>query len=277
MKIITKDKIQKRVLKDGKPLDLDLFLWDENTRTFSSNENRLVLKFNDLDNCTFKTGNDCTFVTGSYCTFNTRAGCTFDTGYNCIFKTAAYCTFSSKTDCTFDTGIRCTFNTDSDCIFRTGLGCTFNTSDNCSFKTGSYCTFNTGHNCTFSTGSDCTFKTGSNCIFDVYSNCIFNTSSNCVTIRRDIFEVILLKENIETRTCPNKVEGYTYKKDDKYLYSKDEENEYIIVDNILSKIISRKGNVLKVQNYNEDEESYIIQDGDLYSHSETIKEATDFY
>ena len=213
MKIITKDKIQKRVLKDGKPLDLDLFLWDENTRTFSSNENRLVLKFNDLDNCTFKTGNDCTFVTGSYCTFNTRAGCTFDTG------------------------IRCTFNT----------------------------------------GSDCTFKTGSNCIFDVYSNCIFNTSSNCVTIRRDIFEVILLKENIETRTCPNKVEGYTYKKDDKYLYSKDEENEYIIVDNILSKIISRKGNVLKVQNYNEDKESYIIQDGDLYSHSETIKEATDFY
>jgi hypothetical protein len=54
------------------------------------------------------------------------------------------------------------------------------------FSDYSDCTFKTGSNCTFKTGYDCTFKTGSNCTFD--------TGSNCVVVRRDIFEVIILKE-----------------------------------------------------------------------------------
>ena len=90
-----------------------------------------------------------------------------------------------------------------------------------------------------------------------------------------MFEVILLKESIETILCPFNIKGYLEKIDGKYVYSEDsnKENEYIIVDNILSRVISRKGNVLKVINYNEGKKSYIIKDGDLYSHGETIKEA----
>jgi len=111
------------VTQNGKPLDPSKYNWDENTKTFSTKENNLVLDFLCILNCTFKTGFNCTFNTGSGCTFNT--------------------------------GLNCTFNTDSDCTFNTGSGCTFNTDYNCTFNTGSGCTFNTGFNCTFNTGDNC--------------------------------------------------------------------------------------------------------------------------
>ena len=219
MKKMTKEEVQKRVLKGGEPLSLNLFDWDAETNTFSSREDNLVIDFSGVYNCTFKTYSDCTFKTGSFCTF------------------------------------------------KTGSGCSFKTGSDCTFKTGSDCTFKTGYTCTFKTGADCTFKTG--------SNCTFKTGLNCVVVRRDVFEVILLKENIETMICPYNIKGYLEKINNKFIYSEDsnKENEYIIVDNILSKVISRKRNVLKVVNYNEDKESYIIKDGDLYSHGKTIKEA----
>ena len=72
---MTKKEAQKRVLQNGKPLDLDKFEWDEKTNTFSSNEDRLVLDFNGKIDCTFKTGFDCTFKTDSYCTFETEKKC----------------------------------------------------------------------------------------------------------------------------------------------------------------------------------------------------------
>ena len=90
-------EVQKRVLKNGEPLSLDDFIWDEKTNTFSSVENSLVLDFNWI--------HDCTFNTDSCCTFNTGSGCTFNTGYDC------------------------TFNTDYDCTFHTGFGCTFKIND----------------------------------------------------------------------------------------------------------------------------------------------------
>ena len=127
----SKKEIQQRVFKNGKPLDLDKFEWDEKTNTFSSSEDYLVLGFNGV----------------SYCTFNTGSDCTFNTGFDCIFKTGSYCTFNTKFGC----------------IFKTKFGCTFNT--------GSYCTFNTGSDCTFKTGSYCIFKTGENCVVvrkDIY-------------------------------------------------------------------------------------------------------------
>jgi hypothetical protein len=78
-----KIEIQKRVLQNGKPLDLDKFDWDEKTKTFSSNENGLVLDFSDIYGCIFNTGYNCIFNTGYNCIFNT--------GYNCIFKTGSGC------------------------------------------------------------------------------------------------------------------------------------------------------------------------------------------
>jgi hypothetical protein len=134
---MTKKEVQQRVLKSGKPLDLCDFEWDEQTNTFSSRKNDLVLDFSGVSDCTFKTG--------SYCTF------------------------------------------------ATGWGCTF--------KTGSYCTFDTGSDCTFKTGFNCTFKTGFNCTFD--------TGEKCVVVRRDVYEVIELKEGEKIKLNGYKEKGFT--------------------------------------------------------------------
>jgi len=171
------------VTKNGKELDSSLYTWDEETKTFSTKESNLVLNFNNLNEVTFNTGLRCIFNTGSYCTFNTGSECTFDTG----------------SDCTFDTGLDCTFNTGSDCTFDTGLDCTFNTESDCTFNTESDCTFNTGSDCTFNTGSDCTFNTG----------------SKCVIVRKDVFEVITLKEGKKIKLNGWKEKGYTEVKDTK--------------------------------------------------------------
>jgi hypothetical protein len=157
------------VTKNGKKLDPSLYTWDEETRTFSTNEDNLVLDFKTGYNYTFNTGFGCTFNTGSDCTFNTR--------YNCTFKTGP------------------------DCTFNTGFGCTFNTEYNCTFKTGSDCTFKTESGCTFNTGSGCTFKTG--------FGCTFKTGSDCVIVRRYIFEVIQPKENQKIKLNGYMVPGYT--------------------------------------------------------------------
>jgi len=87
---MTKSQIQKRILQNGKPLEIDKFEWDETTRTFSSNENRLVLDFKDMFGCTFNTGSDCTFNTGYGCTFTTGSGCTFNTKSGCTFVVNNY-------------------------------------------------------------------------------------------------------------------------------------------------------------------------------------------
>ena len=108
---MNKKEIQQRVLQEGKRLALNKFNWCEDTKTFSSKENNLVLDFKDIWGVTFKAGSGCTFDTGSDCTFDTWEDCTFDT----------------ESDCTFNTGSGCTFNTGSYCTFNTGSGCTFNT------------------------------------------------------------------------------------------------------------------------------------------------------
>ena len=127
----TNNKTKFSVTQFGKPLDKNKYSWNEETKTFISKENNLVLDFTNVSECTFDTGSYCTFKTGSYCTFKTGSKCTFDTG----------------SDCTFKTGYNCTFKTGSDCTFKTGYNCTFDTRYNCVFKTGSDCTFDTGSKC----------------------------------------------------------------------------------------------------------------------------------
>ena len=96
---MTKKEVQQRVLQNGKPLPLDKFEWDEKTKTFSSNEDGLVLDFAGISNCTFNTLGGCTF--------NTLGGCTFDTGWSCTFVTGDRCTFVTGWGCTFKTGEKC--------------------------------------------------------------------------------------------------------------------------------------------------------------------------
>jgi len=104
---MTKQQIQERVLQNGKPLDLNKFTWDENTRTFSSDEGSLVLDFKDIGKVNFKTNHNCTFDTGYSCKFDTGYSCKFDTASNCTFNTGNDCIFSTTHDCTFNTGLNC--------------------------------------------------------------------------------------------------------------------------------------------------------------------------
>ena len=224
------------VTQNVKKLSKDKYTWDENTRTFSTVENNLVLDFREYDDCTFKTGDDCTFKTGYSCTFDTGSGCTFNTG----------------SDCTFDTG--------SDCTFKTGW--------NCTFKTGSGCTFKTSSGCTFDTGSDCTFDTG--------WNCTFNTGYGCVVVRRDVFEVIQTEVGIIYKLCPYNIKGYLTKKEGENAFYMDidcKRVEHIIADDILSKVVKKKGNVYHVINHGQEKETFLIQDGEIYSHGDTLEQA----
>ena len=199
---MNKKEVQKRVSKDGKPLALSKFEWDEKTNTFSSMEDGLVLDFREMHNCTFTTGPNCTFTTGYYCTF--------DTGFDCTFKT------------------------------------------------GSNCTFKTGPNCTFDTGSNCTFKTG--------PNCTFKTGSNCVIVRRDVFEIVQPQKGQVIQLCPHGIEGHLINGELGGV-------PHIIADGILSRIVKQRGNVWKVANYGETEESWLIKDGDDCAHGETLEDA----
>ena len=113
---MTKKEVQQRVLRNGKPLPLDEFEWDEKTKTFSSASRYLVLDFLDVSGCTFNTDPGCTFKTDSECTFDTGWGCTFDTGWDCTFDTGSDCTFDTSSDCTFKTGSDCTFDTGERCV-----------------------------------------------------------------------------------------------------------------------------------------------------------------
>ena len=263
---LTKLDIQQRVLQGGKPIGLIDFLWEEETRTFSSYLNGLVLDFKGIRNVTFNTSDDCTFKTSYNCTFNTGDNCTFNTSFSCAFKTGF--------GCIFDTGSFCTFNTGDNCTFNTLYNCTFDTSYKCTFDTSYNCTFDTGYSCIFKTSACCTFETGYDCTFDTGYNCTFKTEYGCVVIRRDIFEVIQLEENKKYKLNPYSVKGYLKEIDSKmYLNGEASLGEHIIVDGILSKIISRKANILKVINHGQENESFIVSNGTEYSHGSTIKEA----
>ena len=61
---MNKKEVQKRVLKDGKQLSIDLFSWCEDTRTFSSYKDRMVVDFSGVDQFTIEPVSDCTIETG---------------------------------------------------------------------------------------------------------------------------------------------------------------------------------------------------------------------
>jgi len=171
---MNKLEVQKRVLQHGKPLDLDKFYWCEETRTFSSSENNLVIDFNGEDYCIVTMGNNCIFTTSS----------------NCSFKTGDYCTFETGKSCTFETGSNCTFTTSSGCIFKTLNSCTFKTGDYCTFETGDDCIFKTGDYCTFETGDDCTFDTSISPQFAITNDEVIKIARVCHEVNKAYCEAI---------------------------------------------------------------------------------------
>jgi hypothetical protein len=95
------------VSQNGVPLDPSLYTWDDETRTFTSAEDNLMLDFYNHDKCTFHTGGLCIFTAGSFCNFYTSSRCNFDTGQDCNFYTGDDCTFDTGSFCTFTSGVKC--------------------------------------------------------------------------------------------------------------------------------------------------------------------------
>ncbi len=71
------------------------------------------------------------------------------------------------------------------------------------------------------------------------------------------------------------IDGKVLKEDVYYILLNGEFTECIKIDGIISIVINKHKNVYKVQNLDSNRESYIVQDGDIYSHGDTIKEAKD--
>jgi hypothetical protein len=69
------------------------------------------------------------------------------------------------------------------------------------------------------------------------------------------------------------IDGKTIKADTWYCLYNKEFHESMDFDNIRCAVISHKGNVYKVHNFNSDKESYVVTDGEHYSHGDTIKQA----
>lgn len=97
---MTKEEVQQRVSRaDGSVIDLDDFMWDESTQTFSSDECGLVLDFEDIHNCKFIIRSDCKLRAGS--------NCLIDSLYNCVLETGDRCTFDVGDDCEVKAGKNC--------------------------------------------------------------------------------------------------------------------------------------------------------------------------
>ena len=71
------------------------------------------------------------------------------------------------------------------------------------------------------------------------------------------------------------IDGKELKADTYYILLDKKFQECVYIDGIISIVISKHKNVYKVRNLNETEESFIVQDGDVYSHGSTIQEAKD--
>lgn len=188
---MNKKEIQQRVLQNGKPLALNKFTWNEATKTFSSNENGLVIDFSDIDSATID------------------------------------CRHSATIKCWDDATINCGYSATIDCWDDATINC----------------------------GDHATIK------------CRGDQSA---IINRNIFEVIQPKNGDTIQICPRDIPGHL----NNGIYSRTGKQS-IIADYILSEIVSQKGNVYKVINYGESEQSYLVKEDDRYAHGKTLKEARD--
>ena len=92
---MNKLEIQKRVLQNGKPLDLTKFEWDEKTRTFSSYEDNLVLDFLLIDGSTINAGSYSTINAGIYSTITAGGESTINAVGGSTINAGSYSTITA--------------------------------------------------------------------------------------------------------------------------------------------------------------------------------------
>jgi len=120
---MNKKEVSKLVSHYGKPLGINDFYWDQESSTFISQKNSIVINFSGESNCRFLVGSHCAIRSGHNCMFSTLDNCRFYTGSDCLFDTNENCVFATDEKCIFVTGDSCTFDTESDCTFKTGKEC----------------------------------------------------------------------------------------------------------------------------------------------------------
>ena len=69
------------------------------------------------------------------------------------------------------------------------------------------------------------------------------------------------------------IDGIELKEDVYYILQDKKFKECVVIDCIISVIVNRHKNVLKVKNIGDEDITFIVKDGEMYAHGATIKEA----
>ena len=69
------------------------------------------------------------------------------------------------------------------------------------------------------------------------------------------------------------IDGIELKEDVYYILQDKKFKECVVIDGIISVIVNRHKNVLKVKNLGDEDITFIVKDGEMYAHGATIKEA----
>jgi len=248
---MNKKQVQQRILRKGKTISLNDFTWEDETLTLSSYLNNLVIDFTGINDATIKCGNSATIE------------CGHDATIKCFNYSNIKCGDDATINCRHDATIKC----GDDANIKCGIGATIKCRTGATIKCGYSSTINCGDDATIKCGNSATIECEDSatikCGHDATINC---QGHECVIINRYRHEVIQPKKNDIIETCPVRIEGHLINgiKDGK---------PHIIADGILSEIINQKGSIYKVINRGETKQSYLIKNGDKYSHGETLKEA----
>ena len=69
------------------------------------------------------------------------------------------------------------------------------------------------------------------------------------------------------------IDGIELKEDVYYILQDKKFKECVVIDGIISVVVNRHKNVLKVKNLGDEDITFVVKDGEIYSHGATIKEA----
>ena len=278
-----KREVQKRVLRNGRPISIDSFEWVEETSTFSSSLNNLVIDFSNINSVTIKAGHGATITAGYGATITAWHGATIKAGDNATITAWDNASITAGANAKIATWDKATITAGDGATITAGHGATITAGyeatitawneatitagDNATIKAWGNATIKAEHNATITAGHDATIKVKYGATIKAGSGSKINAGENCVVVRAGkqfcFFEP---KPGVEYQFCPDDISGYL----ENGMYNGE---PHIIADGILSKIISRKGDVYKVINYGESEVSWLIKDGDVSAHGSTLKEA----
>jgi len=152
----------------------------------------------------------------------------------------------------------------------------FGNVDSATIDAGDSATIKAGSYATIDAGSSATIKAGHSATIDAGSSATIKAGKECVIVNRNVFQVIMPEIGETIKICPYNIAGYISKKENEDAFYMDIDGvrvEHIIADGILSRVVKKKGNVYHVINHGEENQSYLVTDGESFAHGLTIKDA----